>query len=84
MAIIYSYPNNNNILPTDILICTSTALVGGKPKNQTKSISIQNLTSYVNTSSTNNLDQVLSNGNYSLLFTRKLKAPRSTACVAPT
>ena len=68
MAIIYSYPPNSNILPTDILICTSTVLVSGKPKNQTKSISIQNLTSYVNTSSTNNLDQVLSNGNYSLLF----------------
>jgi hypothetical protein len=68
MAIIYSYPPNSNILPTDILVCTSTVLVGGKPKNQTKSISIQNLTSYVNTSSTNNLDQVLSNGNYSLLF----------------
>ena len=68
MAIIYSYPPNINILPTDILICTSTVLVGGKPKNQTKSISIQNLTSYVNTSSTNDLDQVLSNGNYSLLF----------------
>lgn len=64
----YSYPPNNNILSTDILVCTSATLVGGKPKNQTKSISIQNLTSYVNTSSTNNLDQVLSNGNYSLLF----------------
>ena len=49
MAIIYSYPPNSNILPTDILVCTSTVLVGGKPKNQTKSISIQNLTSYINT-----------------------------------
>ena len=68
MAIIYSYPPNSNILPTDILVCTSTVLVGGKPKNQTKSISIQNLTSYINASSTNNLNQVLTNGNYSLLF----------------
>lgn len=67
MAIIYSYPPNSNILPTDILVCTSTVLVGGKPKNQTKSISIQNLTSYINTSSTNNLNQVLTNGNSSLL-----------------
>jgi hypothetical protein len=67
MAIIYSYPPNSNILPTDILICTSTVLVSGKPKNQTKSILIQNLTSYINTSSTNNLNQVLTNGNSSLL-----------------
>jgi hypothetical protein len=67
MAIIYSYPLNSNILPTDILVCTSTVLVNGKPKNQTKSISIQNLASYLNTSSTNDLNGVLTSGNSSLL-----------------
>ena len=67
MAIIYSYPPNSNILPTDILVCTSTVLVGGKPKNQTKSISIGSLASYINTSVGNDLNQVLTNGNTSLL-----------------
>ncbi len=67
MAIIYSYPPNSNILPTDILICTSTVLVSGKPKNQTKSILIQNLTAFITTSPSNNLNQVLTNGNTSLL-----------------
>ena len=67
MAIIYSYPPNNNILSTDILVCTSTALVGGKPKNQTKSLSIANLSTYIITSPSNNLNQVLTNGNTSLL-----------------
>jgi len=67
MAIIYSYPPNSNILPTDILVCTSTVLVGGKPKNQTKSLSIANLSTYIITSTSNNLNQVLTNGNTSLL-----------------
>jgi hypothetical protein len=67
MAIIYSYPPNSNILPTDILVCTSTVLVSGKPKNQTKSLSIANLSTYIITSPSNNLNQVLTNGNTSLL-----------------
>jgi len=67
MAIIYSYPPNNNILSTDILVCTSTALVGGKPKNQTKSLSIGSLATFIITSPSNNLNQVLTNGNTSLL-----------------
>ena len=67
MAIIYSYPPNESIQPDDILVCTSRKVVAGKIKNQTKSLSIQNLTTYINTSSTNDLDQVLSNGNISLL-----------------
>jgi hypothetical protein len=66
MAIIYSYPENNNILPSDILVCTSTALINGKPKNQTKNISIADLTAYMALNS-DNLNDVLSNGNTSLL-----------------
>ena len=67
MAIIYSYPPNNNILSTDILVCTSTALVGGKPKNQTKSLSIGSLATFIITSPSNNLNQILTNGNTSEL-----------------
>ena len=67
MAIIYSYPPNINILPTDILVCTNTALVGGRPKNQTKSLSIADLTTFVTTSPSNNLNQILTNGNTSEL-----------------
>ena len=67
MAIIYSYPPNINILPTDILVCTNTTLVGGRPKNQTKSLSIADLTTFVTTSAGNNLNTVLLNGNTSLL-----------------
>ena len=66
MAIIYSYPENNNILPTDILVCTSTALINGKPKNQTKNISIADLTAFMALNG-NNLNDVLTNGNTSLL-----------------
>ena len=66
MAIIYSYPENNNILPTDILVCTSTALINGKPKNQTKNISIADLTAFIALSG-DNLNDVLTNGNTSLL-----------------
>ena len=67
MAIIYSYPPNINILPTDILVCTNTALVGGRPKNQTKSMSIADLTTSITTNAGNNLNTVLLNGNTSLL-----------------
>jgi len=66
MAIIYSYPENNNILPTDILVCTSTALINGKPKNQTKNISIADLTAFMALNG-DNLNDVLTNGNTSLL-----------------
>jgi hypothetical protein len=66
MAIIYSYPENNNILPTDILVGTSTALINGKPKNQTKNISIAELTAYMGLNNVN-LNDVLTNGNTSLL-----------------
>lgn len=55
MAIIYSYQNNTDIQLTDIILGTSTVLVNGRPKNQTKSFSVQalvdktqeNLTDYV-------------------------------------
>ena len=66
MAIIYSYPENNNILPTDILVCTSTALINGKPKNQTKNISIADLTAFMALNG-DNLNDILTNGNTSLL-----------------
>jgi hypothetical protein len=46
MAIIYSYPINQNILATDILVGSSTAIVSGKRKNQTKSFEIADLTAY--------------------------------------
>ena len=46
MAIIYSYPINTNILATDIIVGSSTAIVNGKPKNQTKSFEIQDLATY--------------------------------------
>ena len=65
MAIIYSYPNNINVLATDILICTSTAIVNGKKKNVTRSIDIGSLGTFVNLGNT--LNSVLTNGNTSLL-----------------
>jgi hypothetical protein len=46
MAIIYSYPINTTILATDIIVGSSTVLVGGRPKNQTKSFEIQDLAAY--------------------------------------
>jgi hypothetical protein len=67
MAIIYSYPPSGGILATDTLVGTSTVIVGGRTKNQTKSFSISGLTSYINTSVGNDLNQVLTNGNVSLL-----------------
>ena len=67
MAIIYSYPLNKNILPTDIIVGTTTATVSGtgRPKNQTKSFQVIDLAGYIN--SFNTLDTVLHNGNTSLL-----------------
>jgi len=46
MAIIYSYPINTNILDTDIIVGSSTVIVNGRPKNQTKSFEIQDLAAY--------------------------------------
>jgi hypothetical protein len=65
MAIIYSYPTNINIQPNDIVVGTSTIVVNGKAKNQTKSFPIVDLGTYINLSNT--LDSVLTNGNTSLL-----------------
>jgi hypothetical protein len=43
MAIIYSYPDNLNILLTDMLIGTSTVRVAGKKKNITKNFTVEAL-----------------------------------------
>lgn len=43
MAIIYSYPDNLNILLTDMLIGTSTIRVAGKKKNITKNFTVEAL-----------------------------------------
>jgi hypothetical protein len=63
MAIIYSFPYNEEILPSDILVGTSTKLYAGKPKNETKNFNISSITYYVN--SFNTLDLVLQRGNES-------------------
>jgi hypothetical protein len=63
MAIIYSYPLNLNILDTDVIIGTSTRLVNGRPKNQTKSFKIEDLANYFIPT----LNQVLQVGNVSQL-----------------
>lgn len=46
MAIIYSYQKNNNILDTDLLLGTTTMVVNGRSKNQTKSFKLQELAEY--------------------------------------
>jgi len=46
MAIIYSYPLTTNILATDVIVGTTTTLVGGRPRNQTKSFEIGDLATY--------------------------------------
>ena len=61
MAIIYSYPSNTNILPTDVILGTTTSTTN--QKNQTKSFKIETLADYF----TPSLDQVLDRGNTSLL-----------------
>jgi hypothetical protein len=43
MAIIYSYPINHNVLLSDIIVGTTTAISHGRPKNQTKSFEISDL-----------------------------------------
>ena len=65
MAIIYSYPVNTNILATDIILGSSTVIVNGKRKNQTKSFEVADLATFINAGNT--LDSVLTNGNTSLL-----------------
>lgn len=70
MAIIYSYPSNNNIQATDIIVGTSTVLVGGKPKNQTKSFSVESLGTFISTNfptPTPDINDVLLAGNTTLL-----------------
>ena len=49
MAIIYSYPDNLNILLTDMLIGTSTIKVAGKKKNITKNFTIEALGKVIST-----------------------------------
>lgn len=48
MAIIYSYPINTNILATDIIVGSTTVVVNGKQKNQTKNFEIGTLATYFN------------------------------------
>ena len=49
MAIIYSYPPNNDLKSTDILLGTSTELINGKRKNQTKSFELGVLANFLTT-----------------------------------
>jgi len=47
MSIIYSYPEETSLQGSDMLIGTSTALVGGKQKNITKNFTLAQLTSFI-------------------------------------
>jgi hypothetical protein len=47
MAIIYSYPDNTNILLTDLLIGTSTVRIAGKKKNLTKNFTVEALGNFI-------------------------------------
>jgi len=47
MAIIYSYPKENNPQATDLIIGTSTVVTNGVKENVTRSYSIQTLTDYI-------------------------------------
>jgi len=67
MAIIYSYPNNSDLLPSDILVGTSTKIYLGKVKNETKNFSLDALSYFTSTSQYNTLNTVLNNGNNSQL-----------------
>lgn len=63
MAIIYSYPRSLNILDSDILLGTTTVLVGGKPKNQTKSFRMSDISDFVSNNYTiPTLQQVTGSG----------------------
>lgn len=67
MAIVYSYPQNDGILSSDILVGTSTKLYAGKPINETKNFNVLDLGIFITGLDINNLDTVLHNGNTSLL-----------------
>jgi hypothetical protein len=47
MAIIYSYPETTELLPTDLLIGTSTLRVAGKKKNITKNFTLELLKNFI-------------------------------------
>jgi hypothetical protein len=47
MAIIYSYPETTELLPTDLLIGTSTIRVAGKKKNITKNFTLELLKNFI-------------------------------------
>ena len=47
MAIIYSYPETIQLLPTDMLIGTSTIRVAGKKKNITKNFTLDLLRTFI-------------------------------------
>ena len=47
MSIIYSYPEETQLQGSDMLIGTSTALVGGKQKNITKNFTLDQLTAFI-------------------------------------
>jgi hypothetical protein len=47
MAIIYSYPETLELLPTDMLIGTSTIRVAGKKKNITKNFTLELLKEFI-------------------------------------
>ena len=47
MAIIYSYPDNENLLLTDMLIGTSTIRVNGRKKNITKNFTLEALGMFI-------------------------------------
>ena len=47
MAIIYSYPDNENLLLTDMLIGTSTIRVNGRKKNITKNFTLESLGMFI-------------------------------------
>ncbi len=63
MAIIYSYPKNTDIQATDTVVGTTTKMVNGKPKNQTKSFQMGTIANFIAPLITPTLDQVLTNGN---------------------
>lgn len=67
MAIVYSYPQSDGILSSDILVGTSTKLYAGKPINETKNFNVLDLGVFITGLDINNLDTVLHNGNTSLL-----------------
>jgi hypothetical protein len=67
MAIIYSYPDNYDLLPSDMLVGTSTKMYMGKPKQETKNFTLDALSFFANHSGYNTLNTVLTNGNTSLV-----------------